>query len=192
MEEKEGEKGVKRYLGNKEARRLSLYGQAGPSRVTRAEREIGRAAAEVGQASQAFEARWTRAALRRVDSFLADRLSRQSAIWYDVLPIGDDEQIVKVGRALVRGYQLCVERMEQAGEPDDAYLFGKAGDFIIAIGCKASAARVAQLRPGTPHYTPDEIALLLKDRDLSAVHAVMAAFPGAEIVETRKAGVCTG
>jgi hypothetical protein len=143
---------------------------------------------EITTAALTFERRWTRAALVRAGPGLAKRLEEALAMWRAALDARDEDKIQQYGPMVCRGYRMCVDHMSGLGVSEDAYLFGTCPrtGFSVAIGSKASAGRVAELRPGTPHYTPDEIAMVLAERDLSAVNKVMALFPGAEVVEIRK------
>jgi len=155
-----------------------------PADAGRIGRLITKWQAEITTAALTFESRWTRAALARAEPGLAHRLGEALALWRAAADAQDEDKIQKYGPMVCRGYAKCVDHMCGLGVDEDAYLFGKSPNgFVVAIGCKASAARVAQLRPGTPHYTPDEVAMLLEGQ--SSVNRIMAAFPGAEIVAVR-------
>ena len=153
----------------------------------RIDRLVTKWSSEITTAALTFESRWTRAALARTEPGLARRLAEALDLWRAAVDERDEDRIQEYGPMVCRGYSKCVDHMCGLGVPEDAYLFGKCPEtgFIVAIGSKASAARVSALRPGTPHYTPDEIAMLLALPELSLVNRVMARFPGAEIVETR-------
>lgn len=160
------------------------------ARISKSERQIGLLAAEVARAAMAFEGRWTNLALRRIDPDLADRLNLQARIWHDVLSEEDEDEILGVGRSLVRGYRKAVAVMDAADVPDDAYHFGQSrSGQIVSFGDAAAAHRVAERFPGQsiPHFTFDEAAELLAE--MKSVSAVKSIWPGAEIVETRKRGV---
>jgi hypothetical protein len=153
--------------------------------VSRAEREVGEVATQVAAAATAFEGRWTQLALRRQSPDLADRLNEQIKLWHDEVAGGDEEEILAVGRALIRGYRLTYRIMEGDGVPDDAYQFGQARDgTIVSFGPVAAAGRVAERYPDKriAHFTFDEAAELLAN---GTVAAVKAQFPGAEIKEVR-------
>lgn len=156
-------------------------------RAPRIERLLTRWTSEITTAALSFEGRWTHAALRRAEPGLAKRLDEALAMWRAAADSYDEDKIQQYGPMVCRGYRKCVEHMAVLGQAEDAYFFGRdpGTGFTISIGCKPAAARVAELYSGIPHYTPDEIAMLLAERDLSLVNRVMATFPGAEIVEVR-------
>lgn len=151
---------------------------------SRAARGADELQSRITTAALTFEGRWTMTALRRAEPGLAQRLDEAWALWRSALDSGNEEQILRYGEVLCRGYRKCVEAMAVLGQSEDAYLFGRdpATGFTISIGGRPAAARVAELYPGIPHYTPDDIAVLLAG---SPVNHVMAAFPGAEVVEVR-------
>lgn len=144
--------------------------------------------ARITTAALTFEGRWTLTALRRAEPGLALRLDQAWDLWRSALDSGLEDEILRYGEVLCRGYAKCVEVMAVLGQKEDAYLFGRdpKSGFTISIGLKAAAARVSELYPGIPHYTPDDIAVLLADGKISPVNQVMAAFPGAEVVEVRR------
>lgn len=186
MIEKEGV--IRELVANREKSAFDRSPVTRAGRITRADRQIGLAAAEVGQAAIAFESRWTQLALRRTDPGLADRLNRQIKIWYDVIPLGDEERIVAASRAMLRGYQACSRAMEEAGQPDDAYqVVMSTRGRVYTFGPKACAEYLAQKFPGSCHYTFEDAVEAL-DGHSSLVGTALSVFPGAQIVETRIRG----
>ncbi|ACL60610.1 hypothetical protein [Methylobacterium nodulans] len=147
------------------------------------ERRLARLVAEITAAASAYEARWTLAALHRVDAELHARLRRQIDLWLAASGSFDEDEIERQGGALVRGYRIAYARMGTEGVEDDAYLIGKdeASGLRIAIGdSPASADRVAELDPACAFFTPDEIAGLLHQLGgFRTIAAVKRAFPGA-------------
>ena len=146
--------------------------------------------AMVSQAAQAFEARWTLAALRRVDPDIAQRLQEQRDIFVEACVTGKPQDVLEHGSALCRGYVAASQALEDAGEPDSAYLLGQCpqSGFRVAIGDqKAAAARVAaKYGSDVVWMTPDEVAtLIVLARDLQQVIAIKRAFPGAEITKVQ-------
>lgn len=150
---------------------------------SRFEARLQRLTTEITAAATAYEARWTLAALHRVDPDIHARLQRQISLWMEASRDGDEDEIVTQGEALVRGYRRAVEVMTTANESDDAYLVGKdqPSGLVIAIGhSTASADRVAALYPEAIFVTPDEIAGLLNSLDgFGAIATMKRAWPGA-------------
>lgn len=153
----------------------------------RAARRIDEMRSRITTAALTFESRWTMAALRRAEPGIAQRMDLALDLWRKALASGNEEEILRHGASVCRGYGKCVDHMAALGQPEDAYLFGASPRTgrVIAIGNKASVQRVAELRPGTPHYTVDEVAMLLEDAGADPVSAVKSLFPGAEVVEVR-------
>lgn len=145
---------------------------------------IGRESA----AAAAFESRWTMRALRRVDTDLCQAVEEQRALFHEALLIGENPEITEHGEAMCRGWQAAVVRMEQAGEPDDAYFLGASGGVTVAIGgCRASNARVRELHGDRVVWlTPDEVAAMFAG--LQGVALVKALWPDSEITEVRRQG----
>lgn len=167
--------------------RTAVMREAEARPLRRGDRAAEEMAAAVSRAAEAFEGRWSRLALRRVNSDLDDRLNRQIALWYEARRAGDPDHVLNRGQGMLRGYAKCAEAMEEADAPDDAYSFGQARDGrVVSFGPVAAAQRVAERFPGQsiPHFTFDEAAELLLE--LSLVSAVKAAWPGAEVVEVRE------
>jgi hypothetical protein len=180
IRERKGEKVVKKDVG--EVRHLAV------SYVAKSERQIGLAAVEVGQAAISFEARWTYHALRRTNPELADKLSRQVQVWYDIKPSGDEERVLKIARSLVRGYELASAAMLAVDHPDDAYeVVMTDRGRVITFGPKSCAEYLAGKYPGSAHYTFEEAAELLAGMGDQAFPLTKSLFPGAEIMPVRDA-----
>jgi hypothetical protein len=139
-------------------------------------------------AALAFEACWTRNALRRVAPELADRLDQQSRLYKEAVEDGTAEQIEMHGGGMCRGYAVCAAALQAAGMDDDAYLIGVSDGATVAIGdARAAVDRVKEkFGNAVVFITPDEVAEMVAK--LPAVGDVKRAFPGAEIVEIKKSG----
>ena len=139
-------------------------------------------------AAAAFESRWTRRALRRVDPELEQRLGEQRELLSGALASGIDRDIRLHGEAMVRGWHAAIARM--AAEPAGAFLVGEdpASGMRVAISDqRASEATVRDLYgDGVIFLTPDEVAAMATT--LQQVRTVKALWPGAEVVavETKK------
>jgi hypothetical protein len=146
----------------------------------------------VTAAALAFEARWTRNALRRVDPDLAERMDKQTRLYHEAVEDGTAEQIEMHGGGMCRGYAVCAAVMQRAGADDDAYLIGVSDGVTVAIGdARAAVDRVREkFGNDVVFVTPDEVAEIMAK--LPAVNDVKRVFPGAEIVEVRNAGVDDG
>lgn len=158
------------------------------TRSDRWERRLVELTRAITEAATAYEARWTLAALRRVDEDIHGRLRRQIGFWQEASRHGTEDEIVLQGEALVRGYRRAVEVMAASGESDDAYLLGRgpAGQ-VIAIGHQmASADHVAALYPGAVFWDADELAGVLDDPEaFQRVSVIKRVFPGAVATEAR-------
>ena len=140
--------------------------------------------AKVSDAALPFEARWTEAALRRIDPALHARFRKQRELFNAALENGTIDEVVEHGAAMVRGYVAVVAVMETAGAADDAYQIGRGpGGFTIGIGPKACSARLQDLYGNVVQwFTPDEIAAIIEmDARFKALAEVKRAFPGAEM-----------
>ena len=159
----------------------------------RFERKLAKLVTAITGAAEAFERRWTLAALWRVDPDLARRLEEQRALWLEASSVGDEEDIEVQGAALVRGFRAAVARMEERGAADDAYLVGRCPKtgLVVAVGHqKAAAERVREVHgPDAIWISPDEVAELLAGLPgLKALFATKRAWPGSEVVAVRKGG----
>jgi hypothetical protein len=144
-----------------------------------------------GRASEAaalLESRWTYATLRRRTPDIARRLHEQRNLFAEACVRGRAREIVEHGEALCRGYVLAARVLEEAGEHDDAYLFGV--DLVtglkVAIGAqRAALARIRQVHgEDVVWLTPDEVARIMAGiESFKAIGAVKKMFPGAEIVD---------
>lgn len=153
------------------------------------ETELQRLTRAIAAAATAYEARWTLAALHRVDSEIHGRLRRQIDLWLEASRRGDEDEIVTQGEALVRGYRRAVEVMVTAEAEDDAYVMGvdEASGLRIAIGHQAAAAdRVAALYPDAVWLSPDEVAGILNSLDgFRFILEAKRRFPGAVALPQR-------
>jgi hypothetical protein len=74
-------------------------------------------------AAVAYEARWSYAALARVDRALADRFEEQRHLYWDARRSGDRVALEEQAAAMVRAYDAITQAME--AQPDDAYVVGQ-------------------------------------------------------------------
>jgi hypothetical protein len=142
----------------------------------------------VAEAALPFEARWTLAALNRVDADLYRRLRDQQVLFDQALVIGAPEDIELHGAALCRGYAIAIQVLEHATEPDNAYLLGQdpRTGFRIAIGQqKAAAGRVRKVHGDKVVWiTPDEVATIVAHLEgFKPIMLIKQFFPGAEILD---------
>lgn len=145
---------------------------------------------EVSKAALPFESRWTKAALKRVDPDLAQRLHEQRGLFDKACVVGEGEDIEAHGAAMCRGWAAAVRVMEGAGEPDDAYQIGRCPrtGFVVAVGAqKAAAARVVDLQGQRAVWvSPDEIASLLAGLEgFKMLVVAKQLWPGAELIDVR-------
>jgi hypothetical protein len=80
---------------------------------------LGTLVARESIAAAAFLRRWSLGTLRRVDPELSQRLLEQQSLWHEARVTGTDEETVRQGEAMCRGWLAAVERLEAAGEPDE-------------------------------------------------------------------------
>ena len=140
---------------------------------------------EIAKVARDFESRWTSISLKRVDRELADKLRRQRNLYAEATIRGTQKQIINQGQGVCMGYLLATRRMEQAGEPDDAYMIGTCPltGSMIAIGPQVAVERVKE-RYGAevPLFTPDELASLAgRMKGFREVADIKRKFPGATI-----------
>jgi len=139
---------------------------------------------KVSDAAVPFEARWTEAALRRIDPELHARFQRQRALFNAALERGTLNEVAGHGAAMVRGYLAVFTAMQAACATDDAYQLGRGPKGLtIAIGPKPCCARVQELYgDAVQWFSPDELATIIElDARLKALADVKRVFPGAEI-----------
>jgi hypothetical protein len=141
----------------------------------------------VSEAAQAFEQRWTLAALRRTNPDLHGRLREQRNLFDQMLVTGSLAEVERHGAATCRGWMAAVQAMESAEEPDNAFMIGedaKTG-FRVAIGHQmAAATRIAD----ACFCTPDEIAAILGSSEVFRLAAeVKRRFPGAIVSNVKAA-----
>jgi hypothetical protein len=137
----------------------------------------------------AFESRWTRRALQRVDPDLSQRLDEQCELFAAALLSDDEDEIVLQGEAMTRGWRAAYARMSaERTESDDAYLLGEdpaSGTRVAISAQRSSAERVRELYGDEVIFlTPDEVAAMAAP--LHPVGTVKALWPGAEIVVVKK------
>jgi hypothetical protein len=137
-------------------------------------------------AAAAFESRWTRRALRRVDPELERLLGEQWQLFSDALGEGMDQWIVIQGEAMVRGWHAAIARM--VAEPADAWLMGEdqASGMRVAISDQRASEATVRERygDGVIFLTPDEVAAMATT--LQRVGVVKALWPGAEVLRVTK------
>lgn len=132
----------------------------------------------VAQAS--FETRWSMHALRRVDAELHDRLVEQCQLWHEAQIVGDEVEMERQGEALCRGWVWAIERMEREGEPDDAYMLGQHGSFLVAIGERKAAHGVVRDGRQAVWLTPDAVAKMAAG--LQTLATLREFWPDAELI----------
>ena len=147
---------------------------------------------QTSRAAQAFESRWTRSALHRVNADIAERLWDQRNLFIEACVVGRPKDIVNHGGALCRGYVAACKAMEEAHEPDDAYLLGQCPQtgIKVAIGHrKAAVDRIKEVEgEDVVWLSPDEVATLVATAEaFQRVAAIKRAFPGAEVTAVRYA-----
>lgn len=158
-----------------------------PSR--KAQRRLAEIRADITAAAAEFESRWTRAALAAAEPELARRLAVQDKKWSVALAFGDEEEILKHGTAMARGYRACVDAMAAVVHPEDAYrVVETACGRVVTFGPKSCAAVLAERFPGSSHYTFEEAAELIVGKGVEAFPLTKSLFPGAEIGLVRKKG----
>jgi hypothetical protein len=158
--------------------------------VRRTDKTVQRWFGEVSAAAQAFEARWTRLSLARVDAELAQRLMEQRKLFDQACVTGTPDEVEEHGAAMCRGYAAAMAAMEQAEQADSAYMIGidTTSGLKVAIGQqRAAAARVVELHgSSTVWVTPDEVAAMIALAPFNGIKDIKQVFPGAEIIEFRK------
>jgi predicted signal transduction protein with EAL and GGDEF domain len=132
------------------------------------------------QAAIAFEARWTLAALKRVDPDLHAALLEQSAIYSQATMFGSAHDAAEHQKALARGYALAVSTMEASGAEDDAYMIGNHNGLMVAISHQKA---VQQRVPHAIVLSPDEVALLCSVvKGMDKLAQIKQHWPGAELI----------
>lgn len=151
---------------------------------------IHRCHGEVSAAAAAFERRWTRHALKRVDADLARRVAEQRSLFDQACVTGTVDEVEAHAAAMCRGYAAATRCMEASGEADDAYMLGSdpRSGFRIAVGHqKAAAGRVAEVHGKTVVWmSVDEVAAIMAGLEgFKQIAAVKQFFPGAEVLDLR-------
>jgi hypothetical protein len=141
----------------------------------------------VNEAALAFEARWTRSALRSYDAKLADAFELALAQYDSVVVSGSSTEIDDAGARLVRAYGVITARLGAARVPDDAYMIGEhpPTKTQIIIASSPAAAKHAQANgyQFAKWFSPDEIATIIGlDARAKKIADVKAFFPGAEMI----------
>lgn len=135
------------------------------------------------EAAKAFESRWTIRALRRVNSELGEALQDQIDLFNEALIKGSMGEVRDQGEALIRGYAVCAKAMDDAGEPDDAYMIGKDPDTGLTVAIGENRLCVDRVRDvygeKVVWVVPDEIASIMAG--MQTVARVKQLWPGAEI-----------
>jgi hypothetical protein len=148
---------------------------------------IGRYLELVAQAALPYESRWTLRALARVDPGLHQALAEQQELYHHALVTAEPDELKLQAEAMVRGWGAAVRRMEESGQPDDAYVVGL--DTNTGIRVAIAYNKVVQARfqflhgPRAIVLTPDEVATLVAAQGMML--AVKAAFPGSELRAVR-------
>ena len=146
---------------------------------------IPRVMGQVGGAAEAFESRWTLAALKRIDADLHRLFTEQQGLYHEALITGSDHEVEEQAAAMCRGWAAIARAMEAAAVEDDAYLLGFHGGTgtKVAIGeQKHAIARVRELHGDKVVWiTPDEVAALVGGMEL--LKAAKGVFPDAEVID---------
>jgi hypothetical protein len=143
---------------------------------------------KVNEAALAFEARWTRLALRSFNPKYADALEQALEQFDTAMSSGTSTEIENAGTRLCRAYAVISAELASRGVPDDAYMIGRAGNTEIIIASTPAAAEHARQNGHrfATWLSPDEIAALMAlDERAKKIAACKAAFPGAEIASIK-------
>ncbi|GJE45684.1 hypothetical protein [Methylobacterium soli] len=146
------------------------------------EKRLQRLTVDITAPATAHEARWTLAALRRVDPEIGARLDRQIGLWLEAARTGDEDEIELQGGGLARGYRKAAEIMQAADAEDDSYLLGHdaASGLTLAIGHSPASAEAVKVNhgPDAVWMTPDEVAGLLQSLGgFETIAAIKRAWP---------------
>lgn len=161
-------------------RRLARKNERAPAPIPLTMRDImvGRVAAHAA----AFEGRWRRVSLARLDGDLAARFDEQLALWHAALAGPDDDDVRHQGEAMIRGWDAAIMRMERADIGDDVPCligYDQASHAQVVI---AYAPSVFTRRESAAMFlTPDEVAKLVAGLG-PRVLAVKLEWASAEIV----------
>jgi hypothetical protein len=141
----------------------------------------------VSEAALAFEARWTRRALRNHKPALADAFEQAVAAFDRAMSIGTATEVTDSGARLCRAYGVISAGMAAVNAPADAYMIGRdpaTNTEIIIASVPAAAERAReQGHRFAKWFSPDEIATIIGlDARAKKIADVKAAFPGAEIM----------
>ena len=136
--------------------------------------------ARLSIAQASFDTRWSMDALQRVDAELHGRLVEQRQLWHEAQIVGDEVEMERQGEALCRGWVWAIERMERAGEPDDAYMLGQHGNLLVAIGERKAAHSVVRDGRQAVWLTPDAVAKMAAG--LQTLATLRELWPDAELV----------
>ena len=139
----------------------------------------------VDEAALAFEARWTRNALKFHNPQLAEQFEAQLECYRRSLVVGTAAEVDAEGARLCRAYAQIAAELQAARVSDDAYQIGRdpKSGLTIAVGPKPCCVRVHELFGGAVQwFSPDEVATIIAmDERFRALANVKRVFPGAEI-----------
>ena len=139
----------------------------------------------VAEAALAFEARWTRNALKFHNPQLAEQFEAQLERYRRSLVVGTAAEVDVGGARLCRAYAQIAAELQAAGVSDDAYQIGRdpKSGLTIALGPKSCCGRVHELFGNAVQwFSPDEVATIIAmDERFRALANVKRVFPGAEI-----------
>jgi hypothetical protein len=139
----------------------------------------------VAAAAVAYEARWSYAALRRVDAELLSRFDEQKALYWDAVASGDEAAVAEQSGGMVRAYQAITRAME--AQPDDAYVVGQDPRTGLKIAIGSRVAPATRLPDGVVYLTADEVAMLLAEQaGFTSIAKIKMLFPGSSIEACRQ------
>ena len=140
----------------------------------------------VAEAEDSVRARWSLAALRRVQPDYADQMGRQSERWATACVTGADRDVLAEGRSMIKGWQAIELAFQGHSTDHDAYLVGQDASTGLTVvvgdrkGSEAAFKATDGADPRVIHLTPDEVATLAAAAGM--VVAVKQEFDGAEVV----------
>jgi len=135
---------------------------------------------QVNAIADQFHARWTWAALSRVNPDLYRRMFDQVQIYDSRCVIEENwSELEAIAQATVRGYTLAIKTMVEAQVDDDAYLLGIDRTTGLRVVIRNRHGAMPPAEPEAVSLTPDEVASLLAAS--RAILSVKEIFPGAVI-----------
>src|SRR5215468_3619709 len=100
----------------------------------------------VSDAALPFEARWTNAALRRIDPALHGRFGKQRELFNVALENGTIDEVAEHGAATVRDDVAVLTATQAAGATDDGYQIGCGpNDLSVVIDTTPCGDRLKEL-----------------------------------------------